>query len=267
MMNAKALLGTHDVLMITLDTLRFDVARDELNAGHLPTLQKHLKQGWQRCHAPGNFTFASHAAFFAGFLPTPAEPGPHPRLLALAFPGAETIDEKTLVFDAPNLVEGFAANGYKTLCAGGTGFFNLRSPLGRVLPGYFEKSQWREEFGVTCPTSTDHQVQWLKAEIQSLAADERVFAFLNVSALHQPNDFYVEGQKGDTLQSHAAALRYVDGALAPLFESFENRAPTWVLIFSDHGTAYGEDGLWGHRLNHPVVGDVPYADFLLGAAP
>jgi hypothetical protein len=37
-----------------------------------------------------------------------------------------------------------------------------------------------------------------------------------------------------------------------------------VVICSDHGTAYGEDGFAGHRLAHPVVWTVPYAEFLLG---
>jgi hypothetical protein len=37
-------------------------------------------------------------------------------------------------------------------------------------------------------------------------------------------------------------------------------------VCSDHGTAYGEDGYRGHRLGHPVVWDVPYAEFLLEGA-
>jgi len=38
--------------------------------------------GWERRHSPASFTYAAHQAFFAGFLPTPASPGPHPRLFA-----------------------------------------------------------------------------------------------------------------------------------------------------------------------------------------
>jgi len=41
------------------------------------------------------------------------------------------------------------------------------------------------------------------------------------------------------------------------------RAPALVVICSDHGTAYGEDGFTGHRVAHPVVWTVPYAEFLL----
>lgn len=267
MVNARALLGTHDVLMVTLDTLRYDVAAELHERGETPTLSALLPPGgWERRHAPANFTYAAHCAFFAGFLPTPARPGPHPRLFAVAFPGSATTTDDTLVFDAPDVVRGFSDAGYRTICVGGTGFFNLRSPLGRALPGVFDEAAWEERFSVTDPRSTEHQVAHLVRRLDELGAEQRVFAFLNVSALHQPNRCYLEGQQEDDRASHAAALRYVDGALAPLFDAFRARAPTLVTLFSDHGTAYGEDGYTGHRFNHPVVGDVPYAELVLEAA-
>ena len=253
MLNANALIGAHDVLFVTLDTLRFDVADEELRAGRTPHLAARIGE-WEKRHTPGSFTYAAHHAFFAGFLPTPCSPGPHPRLFATAFPGSETTDARTAVFDAPNIVEGFAAAGYHTLCIGGVGFFNLRTPLGRVLPGMFRERHWREDLGVTDPASTEHQVA---------LALERVFLVLNVAALHQPNCSYLNAEQ-DTRASHAAALRYVDGALDPLFERFERRGPTLCLVMSDHGTLYGEDGHVGHRCAHPVVWEVPYAEFLIG---
>jgi hypothetical protein len=39
-----------------------------------------------------------------------------------------------------------------------------------------------------------------------------------------------------------------------------------VIICSDHGTLYGEDGHVGHRVAHPAVWTVPYAEFVLGLA-
>src|SRR5207244_10526608 len=110
---------------VTLDTLRYDVAAQSCAAGRTPRLAAVLPSGaWERRHAPGNFTFAAHAAFFAGFLPTPAAPGKHPRLFALRFPGSETTAEETAVFDAPDIVAGFRSRGYHTLCVGGVGFFD-----------------------------------------------------------------------------------------------------------------------------------------------
>ena len=81
--------------------------------------------------------------------------------------------------------------------------------------------------------------------------------FLNISALHQPNCFYLPEATHDTLESHAAALIYVDTQLPPLFHALRKRAPLLALLCSDHGPAYGEDGYSGHRLAHPVVWTVP----------
>src|SRR6266550_8981824 len=73
--NARQLVGTHDVLFVTLDTLRYDVAVDCLASGRTPNLASVLPGAmWEKRHSPGNFTYAAHQAFFAGFLPTPADP-------------------------------------------------------------------------------------------------------------------------------------------------------------------------------------------------
>lgn len=261
-MNANELVGTHDVLFLVLDTLRFDVARDELAAGRTPTLGAFIPS-WEQRHTPGSFTYAAHQAFFAGFLPTPATPGRHPRLFATRFGGSETTSPQTLVFDAPDIVHGFEGVGYRTVCIGGVGFFNPENALGRVLPGYFREAHFSKEMGVTNATSIDHQVALAVTRLHEIPVSQRVFLFLNVSALHQPNRMYVEGAPEDSLETHAAALRYVDSRLPPLFEALKRRAPTLALVMSDHGTCYGDDGFTGHRLAHPAVWTVPYAQFVL----
>lgn len=102
-----SLVGTHDVLMVTLDTLRYDVAVEALAAGGTPLLARVLPEGkWEERHSPATFTYAAHQAFFAGFLPTPARPGPHARRFALRFAGSESTTPETMVFDAPDLISG-----------------------------------------------------------------------------------------------------------------------------------------------------------------
>ena len=59
--------GAFDILMICLDTLRYDVAVEEEAAGTTPVLNRY--GAWKKCQAPGNFTWPSHHAMFAGFLP------------------------------------------------------------------------------------------------------------------------------------------------------------------------------------------------------
>jgi hypothetical protein len=264
MLDARRCLGSHDVLLVTLDTLRYDVAADTLARGTTPNLGRLLPGGvWERRHSPGNFTYAAHQAFFAGFLPTPIAPGRHSRLFAARFEGSETTSEATCLFEASNIVQGFAEAGYHTICVGGVGFFNKQNPLGSVLPGLFSESHWSTEFSVTHHDSTANQVACAVGALRRLPDSRRAFLFLNVSALHQPNCHYLANAAEDSIASHAAALDYVDACIPPLFDALRRRGPALCVICSDHGTAYGEDGYWGHRVSHPVVWNVPYAEFIL----
>ena len=87
MLDGNALIPTHDVLFVTLDALRYDVACKALAQGLTPNLARLLPDGeWEERHTPGSFTYSAHHAFFAGFLPTPVGPGPHQRLFAAARP-------------------------------------------------------------------------------------------------------------------------------------------------------------------------------------
>ncbi len=263
--------GRDDLLLLTLDTLRYDVAVAETAAGRLPNLAAALPDGaWEERHAPGNFTYASHQAMFAGFLPTPTTPGPHPRLFAARFAGSETTTPGTFVFDEPDLPTALTALGYRTVCVGGVGFFNKQGALGSTLPGLFTESYWEPDFSVAAPTSFEAQVECARRLIAETPADRRLFLFLNVSALHQPNWFHLPGatrESGDTRETHAAALRYVDRHIPPLFDALRARGRCFAIVCSDHGTAYGEDGYTGHRLGHESVWTVPYAHFFLEADP
>lgn len=264
MLDARALVGSHNMLFITLDTLRYDVACAMLTAGRTPNLAALLPGGkWEQRHSPGSFTYAAHQAFFAGFLPTPAIPGKHPRLFATRFAGSETTSEQTYVFDTPDIVSGLASQSYHTICIGGVGFFNKQTPLSCVLPGLFAESHWEPCLGVTDPHSTENQIQRTVAILARIPVQQRIFLFLNISALHQPNCIFLPDAQHDTLETHAAALAYVDQHMQPLFTVMQQRGPVFTIICSDHGTAYGEDGYSGHRLAHPVVWTVPYTECIL----
>lgn len=266
----NSVVGTDDLLLLTLDTLRYDVAVELAAAGRIPNLAAHLPGGrWQKRHAPGNFTYASHHAIFAGFLPTPAAAGPHPRLFAARFAGSETTAERTFVFDEPDLVTALAARGYHTVCIGGVGFFDKQGALGSVLPGLFAESHWEKAFSVASPTSFEAQVARAEEVVAALPAGERLFLFVNASALHQPNWFHLPGatrEAGDSRATHAAALEYIDRHVGRLFDAMRSRGRCFAIVCADHGTAYGDDGYTGHRLGHESVWTVPYAHFFLEPA-
>jgi hypothetical protein len=89
---------------------------------------------------------------------------------------------------------------------------------------------------------------------------------MNISALHQPNCLWTVGATDDSKATQADALAYVDRWLPVLFDAVRRRGRALVVICSDHGTAYGEGGFLGHRVAHPVVWMVPYAEFVMGGA-
>lgn len=268
-LNAAACIGTHDILFITLDTLRYDVAVDALERGETPALAAILPGGqWQRRHSPASFTYAAHHAFFAGFLPTPAEPdaagtGANARLFAARFPGSETTGPGTAVFDTADIVSGLVGHGYHTACIGGTGFFNKESPLGSVLPSLFAESWWSPELGVAAPNSPANQVDCAIECVERCPSDQRLFLFVNISACHPPHAMYLAGATQDSADSQRAALAQVDQQLPRLFSALQRRAPLLAILCSDHGTAFGEDGYTGHRIGHPSVWTVAYAEAIL----
>jgi len=265
-LDMNQIVGTHDLLLLVLDTLRYDVALQQLASGGTPTLASVLpSSGWEERHSPGSFTYSAHQAFFAGFLPTPCVPGRHRRLLALRFEESETTAQTTCVLDGPNIVDGLRRRGYHTVCVGGVGFFNKRNPLGSVLPDLFDESYWSRALGVMDPDSTANQVALAATVLARQPREQRVFLFINVSALHQPSWFYLgqDAPQRESLASHAAALAYADSQLPPLFAALRSRGPSLCIVTSDHGTAFGEAGYHGHRLAHPTVWTVPYAHFTL----
>lgn len=261
--NLNSLIGKTDFLLITLDTLRFDAAQQAFCDGRLTTLAPYLgSDGWECRHSPASFTYAAHHAFFSGFLPTPRQPGAHPRLFASRFGGSETTSDDTFAFDEPTLPQALSARGYRTICVGGTGFFNPHNSLGQVLPSLFDESHWSEQLGVA---NRESEVNQVKCALERLQLDSKfAMTFINIAAIHQPNWFYGNGvAQTDTLDTHADALVAVDRALSPLFEYQNKRRETFCIICSDHGTAYGEGGHYGHRFAHEVVWNVPYAEFML----
>jgi len=261
MVNINTLIPETDVILITLDSLRYDAAQSLFLKGHLPHLSKWLpKIGWEERYTPASFTFPAHHAFFSGFLPTKIKQSTTPRLFASKFYGSKSTTINTFTFDESNLISALAERGYSTVCIGGVGFFNKQTDISSIFPEMFQYSEWSEKFGVTDPRSTEHQ---FKAALPYLSNKNPLLLFINVSATHQPNYFYTLNQNEDNLISHKAALAYIDTQILILQKAFSKRDRNqFIIVCSDHGTAYGEDGYWGHQNGHETVMKVPYLEYL-----
>lgn len=71
------------------------------------------------------------------------------------------------------------------------------------------------------------------------------------------------GQLRTLQERQVRALGYLDGVFARLFDILPSN--TWVVVTSDHGELFGEDGYFGHGpINHEKVLEVPFVE---GLAP
>ncbi len=259
--------GAMDILFICLDTLRYDAACQEEAAGTTPVLNRY--GSWEKCQAPGNFTYPSHHAMFAGFLPCRYDLKNQADRELLFYPKAiglrRKVPQGAYAFSGSTIMEGLERDGYDTWCIGGVSFFDNRTDIGKVFPGYFQKSYWNPSFGCPVKESTKNQVDFILKKIEAERDNpKKIFMYVNVDAIHYPNYFYVDGARHDSLDSHAAALRYVDRHLGRLFDGWKKlRGDAFVICCSDHGTCYGEDGCQFHGIHHPMVDIVPYKHFFL----
>lgn len=259
------IVGSHDILFVCLDTLRYDVAYKEQEDNGTPTLNQYGR--WRKCQAPGNFTYPSHQAMFAGFFPIDEEIRDMKKREKLFFSEDIGMGRKTpegaFNFKGSNIIKGLENEGYDTYCIGGVSFFDKRTDIGKVLPSYFKHSYWNPSFGCKVKDSATNQIDFAIGRMKTIPEEQRVMMYINISALHYPNYYYIPGEVEDSVMTQAAALRYVDRELARLFEVFQKKGDTFVICCSDHGTCYGEDGVLYHGVNHPIVNTVPYKHFFL----
>lgn len=256
-MNANDYLPGADLIFLTLDSLRYDVAHSAFIEGLTPNFSSFLpREGWEKRYTPASFTFPAHHAFFSGFLPTKIQEEITPRLFAGKFLGSKSVTSDTFLFEEKDIAKALENRGYLTVCIGGVGFFNMQTEISSVLPDFFVEKIWKPSFGVVEPSSTENQ---FKQAQKYQDTEQPLFLFMNLSATHQPTDIYIDGATQESIETQKAALAYIDTQLPLLLDLINKRnRKTLLIICSDHGTAFGEDGHLGHRNGHEVVMKVPY---------
>jgi hypothetical protein len=79
----------------------------------------------------------------------------------------------------------------------------------------------------------------------------------------EPREFFDQSQLRELQDRQIAAVDYLDGVFARLFDRLP--ADTWLIVTSDHGELFGEDRYFGHGpISHPKVFEVPFVE---GVAP
>ena len=267
------MLGSN-LLLLTYDSCRYDV----LQAARTPVLDS-----FSPIHAaqsPGNFTYVAHLAFFAGILPNVSEDVPlynrfNQQLFGLLEVGETNVSKNSLfpLHSHLNALYGFRQHGYQTVGAGAMNWFRQET----LVHGF-------ESFRFT-NTDADAQIEYVLGTID---ASRPFFAFINFGETHAPYTFRGQsepcpvdvraramswppcetgpvGSDSPAFHHQAMAAEFLDSRLPKLL----SRLPedTVVVLCADHGDCFGEDGYWGHGINHPRVLEVPLSIFRLDGAP
>jgi hypothetical protein len=251
------------VLFVTIDSCRFDT----FEAAAAPNLK--AIGPLHRTHAPSHFTFASHSAMFVGFTPGDAaarEPFVNPkygRIFRLAGGGRVGPGGAGFLLGGETIVQGFKRGGYRTIGSGACRWFNTGVETGALLRRHFDRFLYPGD-----TRSLRRQVAFLTRELDA-RRNGPSFVFLNVGETHipyyhdgapwAPDDNPIEpfGDENDAdlcRTRQRACLEFVDRELAPLLDRFADAS---VVVCSDHGDCWGEDGLWGHGFHHEAVLTVP----------
>ena len=155
--------------------------------------------------------------------------------------------------------------------------------IGAGAMDWFKQKSLTQEFDNFLLTGThaDRQIDFLLSETRR---DHPFFGFINFGETHAPYSYAgktdrcpitvrarvikwppVEkgpvGKDCPAYQHQVKAAEFLDGRLPRLFSNLP--ANTTVIICGDHGECFGEDGYWGHGINHAKVWEVPLAIFRL----
>ena len=260
-----------NLLMLVYDSCRYDSA---LNA-HTPILDSYTTL--HRAYSPATYTYPAHQSFFSGIFPLVPEPLPYynrfvKQLVAMDGGGDGVKTQHSFVVDkkAANVVAGLSDAGYYTVGSAGANWFAKDS----LQVGF-------EDFYYTHHARALDQIELIVNSIKTKGRDRRFFGFINFMETHAPfmhhdrPEYNITARKrmswpptydpdqtdfGQALhQAQIKAVEYLDNCLTQLFKALPSN--TIVLLFADHGEAFGEDGYWGHGVYHPKVMEVPIAFF------
>jgi hypothetical protein len=248
------------IILITLDSLRYDVTQ----IAETPNLNKFFmdnkSSGWHKVGSHGTYTLPSHISFFqAGLMPCDnREETPAPfnrnkeKLFKAQLAWERTTGARFPTPAAPNIIKGFKKLGYRTIGIGGVHWFNNKFPTSDIWhKRYFDEFYWKEKFSENNTKSLEHQIKLIK-KLKVRENKEPVFLFLNISYTHKPYLGF-----GDSINGQKKAFEEVDKLIPQLQKVLPKKYH--LLIMSDHGECFGEDGLTGHGFYHPKIMEVPFA--------
>lgn len=246
-----------NIAIITIDSLRWDVAVNT-DTPYLNRLFKLHKTKWYKLFSHGTYTLPTHISLFQGAMLPFAEIGnkgvpaifqkkAKKPFISMDAPWKQTVNPTFKLGKVVNMVKGFEEKGYRTVGIGGVNWFNTNFPSSDIWGQYFSEFYWQEKFQQLNKNCFLNQIKFM--ESLNLKETTPLFFFLNIASTHPP----CRGK--NSLQGQREALMYIDQHIGKVFNLLPR--PCHTIIFSDHGTLFGENGVRGHAVHHPKVFTVP----------
>lgn len=251
--------GRRSIVLVSLDTLRGDYVGREVDGKSLtPRLDALERQGtaFSSATAPNPTTSASHMSLFSSLYP-----------LTHGVWGPQRVVEPSV----PLLTELLAETGYETAAVTENAMLAAAAGFRRGFDSY------REERGLSIWETAGSVEETFGAGLEWVAAhrDELFFLFLHTYQVHAPRspperfDAFSAGLPEDASEDekeralYAAEVVYTDEQVGRLMDELEKlvgRDDLLVVIFSDHGEAFGHNEEHAHgtalfetTLNVPLV--------------
>lgn len=249
------------VLFITLDSCRYDTFCN----GQAPNIK--AIGPLHKAISPSYFTYGSHSAMFVGFTPGIAEleqPLLNPKfakifkLVGNAHPGKGGEGFELMGHD---IIDGFRRKGYTTIGTAAMGWFDPSTPTGFHLSHNFEHYLYAGAHSIK------RQISFVLDHLDAAKGD--TFTFINVGETHVPywhegadwsphdnpcQPFQTEDRYTECRDRQQACLAFADDHLG---EVLSRHMDATIVICSDHGDCWGEDGLWEHGIAHEMTTTVP----------
>ncbi len=121
-----------DILMITFDALRYDVAVQAWESEQTPYLRQLIPAGWEHRHSPATLRLLL-MRIFCRFLADSVTAWQGSASLYVAVSWHATRLGRDHGLARATIIEGLQRKGYQTICIGGVSFFQSRHTVGKSL--------------------------------------------------------------------------------------------------------------------------------------
>lgn len=272
-------LGARNVVVVVLDSLRYDAAMTAgmTNMARLSDVERRFSYA--------SWTAPSHYNLLMGLLPhsSPSHvyASEYYKDDFARYPerfGVPGVDFAAMLPSLwlPNYMRNVL--GYRTGGLVSMPVLNEHTPINRdfdtykLMPSHndFEAMLDSLEFSNTMPSFWMLNVG--ETHYPYALAEEDAGEWPRISGVHgvlkhlgsssDPGGFFTDDQMERLRERQVRAAKYCDNLLAKLYDIVPPK--TWIIVTADHGELFGEAGYFGHGpINHEKVHEVPFAEGMI----